>query len=137
MLETVVISFAALLTVAIISLLMYAAHQRDLNLRRRFDAAETGGHPLSPDERAAVKGQGWDRVPPGDDSGWWYSRYRRRRALTRTDLLKGVLLCAYLGVFAVAVRRLGFALGFIVMYLLGLTAVAVLVLTKRRTGTGS
>jgi hypothetical protein len=137
MLETVVILFAAVVGVALLALAFYAAHQQDSNLQRRVDAAEAGGRPLSPDERATVLVRGIRPTsPPDEGGGGWYARYRRRNALTRTQALIGAVLGSYLTVFAVVVGLLGLPLGFIAMYLLGLLAVGLYALRNRRTATG-
>jgi hypothetical protein len=134
MLETVVLSFAAVVGVAILGLAFYAAHQADLNLQRRFQDAEAGGRPLSADEKAAVQVRGIRPIPPNEDGGGWYARYRRRNALTRNHVLIGILLVSYLVVFAFVVELVGFPLGLITMSLLGQAAVGLYVLRSRSTG---
>lgn len=137
MLETVVILFAAAVCVALLVLMFYAAHQQDLNLQRRVDDAEAGGRQLSPDEKGTVLVRGIRPTsPPDEGGGGWYARYRRRNALTGTQVLIGLLLVSYLAVFAFVVDLLGFPLGFITMYLLGQLAVGLYVLRSRRPATG-
>jgi Flp pilus assembly protein TadB len=107
--------------------------KRDLNLERRFESAEAGGRPLSLDERTRIRRLGWYRVPPNAQTGNWYSRYRRRRALTRVHLLYVVLLCVYFAVFVMLVGLVGFPLAFIAMYFLAqATVLGVALFAKRR-----
>ena len=133
MLETVVILVAALGFVALLGLMFYAAHQADSSLQRRVQDAEAGGRPLSADERAAVQVRGIRTIPPNEDGGGWYARYRRRNALTRTHAVIGIVVVSYLAVFAVVVELVGFPLGLITMYLLGLAAVGRYVPRSRST----
>jgi hypothetical protein len=135
MLETVVISVAAVAGLVILGLMFYAARQADLNLGRRVQDANAGGRPLSLDERAAVRVRGVRPIPPDENVGGWYARYRRRNALTGFHARIGVLLLSYLVVFALAVGLLGFPLGFIAMYVLGLVAIVGLHLLRRNTPT--
>lgn len=136
MLETVVVLCAAAVSVGILGLAFYAARQADLNLQRRVEDAEAGGRPLSADERAAVRVRGVRPIPQSEGGGGWYARYRRRNALTRTHALIGMLLAAYLVVFAFMVELLGFPLAIIATYLLLQLAVVLNLLRRRRTATG-
>jgi Flp pilus assembly protein TadB len=135
MLETVVLSVAAVGGVAILGLMFYAARQADSNLQRRVQDAEAGERPLSVDERAAVQVRGYQPIPPNEDGGGWYARYRRRNALARTHVRFGMLLFSYMAAFALVVDLLGVPLGFITMYLLGQVAVGLYVLRRRSMAT--
>jgi hypothetical protein len=132
MLETVVIGFAAAVGVGLLVLMFYALHQQDLNLQRRVDAAASGGRPLSRDESADAVTRGIRPTSAAHESGGKYRRYRGRNALTRTQLVLGAAVLGYVVAFAVAVDRLGLLLGMITMYVLGMVAVGLGVLWKRR-----
>jgi hypothetical protein len=119
MLQTVVISFAVLVSLAILGLMFYVAHQRDQNLRRRVRSAEAGGRPLDLYEQAAVDAR---RLQPRD---------AETRKQFRAIWLLGAL---YIVVFAVVVSFLGLPLALITMYLLAMAFVGVYALSKRRTG---
>jgi hypothetical protein len=133
MLETVVIAAAVAGGLATLGLMFHAARQADLSLERRVQDAEAGGRPLSADERAAIRVRGYRPIPQNEDGGGWYARYRRRNALTRGHLVIGALLLGYVVVFALAVDLLGFPLGAVAMYLLGLVAIGLYVIGTRRT----
>src|SRR4051812_22468725 len=113
MLETVVILFAVLVAVAIIGLFLYAARQADLSLERRVQDAEAGGRPLSLDERSAVRVRGVHPIPPDEDVGGPYARYRRRNALTKTHARLAVWLLGCMATMAAgAVLASDFGAGF-------------------------
>jgi Flp pilus assembly protein TadB len=137
MLETVVIVVAGTGSLALLALAFYSARQADLNLQRRVDDAEAGGHPLTPSEQAAVRTRGIRPTRPEKDQVGWYGRYRQRSALTRTQVVFIALIPVYLMAFALVIDLLGVPLGFITMYLLGQLAVGLYVLHRRRSKTAA
>jgi hypothetical protein len=79
MLQTAVILFACLVCLALLGLAFYAARRADMSIERRIQDAESGGHPLSRDEQAAVLARRLrprDALPPGVAD--WPSRSESR-----------------------------------------------------------
>ena len=119
MLQTVVIYFAVLVSLVLLGLLFWAAHQRQKTLQRLVRSAEAGGRPLGSGDRIAAETYG---LLPRN-----VSEQSRHRLLI-------VFAIYYLVTLVVLASLFGPVLGIIATFLIGVVAVVFYALWNGRNG---